>query len=328
MSPWQQELANGVTSSEALLIRLGLDTTEVLGVDHTPTFSVRVPEPFITRMVPGDPHDPLLRQVLSVVDERILKPGFVTDPLEEFDSALPGVLHKYRSRVLLIYRGGCAINCRYCFRRHFPYQEQTLTSRDVDLLIKYLIEHPEVNEVILSGGDPLMAADSSIRDLLSRLDLIPTITRLRIHSRLPVVIPARVTAALCETLATTRLPVVMVLHINHANEVDGSVMRAVGRLKAVCRSVLNQAVILRGVNDSAESLITLSERVFEVGIDPYYLNVLDRVAGAHHFDVTDKEVAALHEALLNALPGYLVPKLVREVPGVGHKMPWRETACL
>ena len=326
MNSWQEELANGVTSSEALLTRLGLDTTEVLGVDHTPTFSVRAPEPFITRMVHGDPHDPLLRQVLSVVDERILNPGFVTDPLDEFDSALPGVLHKYRSRVLLIYRGGCAINCRYCFRRHFPYQEQTLTSRDVELLIKYLIENPEVNEVILSGGDPLMADDSSIRDLLSRLDLIPTITRLRIHSRLPVVIPARVTAALCETLSTTRLPVVMVLHINHANEVDRSVMRAVGRLRAVCRSVLNQAVILRGVNDSAESLITLSERLFEVGIDPYYLNVLDRVAGAHHFDVTDKEVAALHEALLNALPGYLVPKLVREVSGVGHKMLWRETA--
>ena len=143
-----------------------------------------------------------------------------------------------------------------------------------------------------------------------------------------MVIPARVTAALCETLATTRLPVVMGLHINHANEVDVSVMRAVRRLRAGCRSVLNQAVILRGVNDSAESLITLSERVFEVGIDPYYLNVLDRVAGAHHFDVTDEEVAALYEALLNALPGYLVPKLVREVPGVGHKMPWRETARL
>ena len=145
-----------------------------------------------------------------------------------------------------------------------------------------------------------MADDFSIRDLLSRLDLIPTIT-LTHPDRLPVVIPARVTVALCETLATTRLPVVMVLHINHANEVDESVMHAVSRLRAVCRSVLNQAVILRGVNDSAESLITLSERVFEVGIDPYYLNVLDRVAGAHPFDVTDKEVAALHEALLNAL---------------------------
>ena len=328
MNSWQKELANGVTSSKALLTRLGLDATELLGVDHTPTFSVRVPQPYITRMVPGDPYDPLLRQVLAVIDERTLIPGYMADPLDEFDSALPGVLHKYRSRVLLIYRGGCAINCRYCFRRHFPYQEQTLTSRDVELLIKYLFEHPEVNEVILSGGDPLMADDSSIRDLLSRLESIPTIVRLRIHSRLPVVIPARVTASLCETIASTRLPVVMVLHINHANEVDSSMIGAVGRLRAVCRSVLNQAVILRGVNDSAKSLITLSERLFEAGIDPYYLNVLDRVAGAHHFDVNDEEVATLYQALLNALPGYLVPKLVREVPGVGHKMPWRKTARL
>ena len=326
MNLWQQELANGVTSSKALLTRLGLDATELPGVDHTPAFSVRVPEPFIKRMVPGDPRDPLLRQVLSVSEERTPTPGFVADPLDEFDSVLPGVLHKYRSRVLLIYRGGCAINCRYCFRRHFPYQEHTLTSRDVDLLINYLIEHPGVNEVILSGGDPLMADDSSIRDLLSQLESIPTIARLRIHSRLPVVIPARVTASLCETIESTRLPVVMVLHINHANEVDGSVIRAVGRLRVVCRSVLNQAVILRGVNDSAKSLITLSERLFEAGIDPYYLNVLDRVAGAHHFDVNDEKVAILYEALLNALPGYLVPKLVREVPGVGHKMLWREPA--
>ena len=328
MNSWQQELANGVTSSEVLLTRLGLDATQVLGVDHTPAYSVRVPEPFIKRIVPGDPHDPLLRQVLSIIEERTPTPGFVADPLDEFDSVLPGVLHKYRSRVLLIYRGGCAINCRYCFRRHFPYQEQTLTSRDVDLLIDYLIEHPEVNEVILSGGDPLMADDSSIRDLLSRLESIPTVARLRIHSRLPVVIPARITDALCETIASIRLPIVMVLHINHANEVDGSVKCAVGRLRAVCRSVLNQAVILRGVNDSATSLITLSERLFEAGIDPYYLNVLDPVAGAHHFDVTDEEVATLYEALLDALPGYLVPKLVREVPGVGHKMPWSETARL
>ncbi len=328
MNSWQRELANGVTSPEVLLTRLGLDATQVQGVDHTPTFSVRVPEPFIKRMVPGDPHDPLLRQVLSVSEERIPTPGFVADPLDEFDSVLPGVLHKYRSRVLLIYRGGCAINCRYCFRRHFPYQEQTLTSRDVDFLINYLIEHPEVNEVILSGGDPLMADDSSIRDLLSRFESIPTVARLRIHSRLPVVIPARITDALCGTIASIRLPTVMVLHINHANEVDGSVKCAVGRLRAVCRSVLNQAVILRGVNDSATSLITLSERLFEAGIDPYYLNVLDPVAGAHHFDVTDEEVATLYEALLDALPGYLVPKLVREVPGVGHKMPWSETARL
>ncbi len=300
-------------------------TDQVQSVDQSPDFPVRVPEPFVTRMVPGDPHDPLLRQVLAVADERHAMPGFVKDPLDELEGPMPGVLHKYRSRVLVIYRGGCAINCRYCFRRHFPYQENTLTARDIDGLVSYLKAHPEVNEVILSGGDPLMADDQALSGLFVRLESVSSIHRLRIHTRLPIVIPERVTDLLCQAIATTALPVVMVLHSNHANEIDQSVMDAVSQLRAVCRSVLNQSVILKGINDSADVLIALSERLFEAGIDPYYLNVLDRVSGAHHFDVSDLEVAALHQALLNALPGYLVPKLVREVPGIGHKVQWKGT---
>lgn len=300
-------------------------TDQVQSVDQSPDFPVRVPEPFVTRMVPGDPHDPLLRQVLAVADERHAMPGFVKDPLDELEGPMPGVLHKYRSRVLVIYRGGCAINCRYCFRRHFPYQENTLTARDIDGLVSYLKAHPEVNEVILSGGDPLMADDQALSGLFVRLESVSSIHRLRIHSRLPIVIPERVTDLLCQAIAATALPVVMVLHSNHANEIDQSVMDAVSQLRAVCRSVLNQSVILKGINDSADVLIALSERLFEAGIDPYYLNVLDRVSGAHHFDVSDLEVAALHQALLNALPGYLVPKLVREVPGIGHKVQWKGT---
>lgn len=300
-------------------------TDQVQSVDQSPDFPVRVPEPFVTRMVPGDPHDPLLRQVLAVADERHAMPGFVKDPLDELEGPMPGVLHKYRSRVLVIYRGGCAINCRYCFRRHFPYQENTLTARDIDGLVSYLKAHPEVNEVILSGGDPLMADDQALSGLFVRLESVSSIHRLRIHSRLPIVIPERVTDLLCQAIAATALPVVMVLHSNHANEIDQSVMDAVSQLRVVCRSVLNQSVILKGINDSADVLIALSERLFEAGIDPYYLNVLDRVSGAHHFDVSDLEVAALHQALLNALPGYLVPKLVREVPGIGHKVQWKGT---
>ena len=300
-------------------------TDRVQSVDQSPDFPVRVPEPFVTRMVPGDPHDPLLRQVLAVADERHAMPGFVKDPLDELEGPMPGVLHKYRSRVLVIYRGGCAINCRYCFRRHFPYQENTLTARDFDGLVSYLKAHPEVNEVILSGGDPLMADDQALSGLFVRLESVSSIHRLRIHTRLPIVIPERVTDTLCQIIAATALPVVMVLHSNHANEIDQSVMDAVSQLRVVCRSVLNQSVILKGINDSADVLIALSERLFEAGIDPYYLNVLDRVSGAHHFDVSDLEVAALHQALLNALPGYLVPKLVREVPGIGHKVQWKGT---
>lgn len=325
MKAWQRILADSLTTSNQLLLRLGLMTDQVQSVDQSPDFPVRVPEPFVTRMVPGDPHDPLLRQVLAVADERHAMPGFVKDPLDELEGPMPGVLHKYRSRVLVIYRGGCAINCRYCFRRHFPYQENTLTARDIDGLVSYLKAHPEVNEVILSGGDPLMADDQALSGLFVRLESVSSIHRLRIHTRLPIVIPERVTDTLCQTIATTALPVVMVLHSNHANEIDQSVMDAVSQLRVVCRSVLNQSVILKGINDSADVLIALSERLFEAGIDPYYLNVLDRVSGAHHFDVSDLEVAALHQALLNALPGYLVPKLVREVPGIGHKVQWKGT---
>jgi EF-P beta-lysylation protein EpmB len=321
---WQRILADSLTTSNQLLSRLGL-TDQVQSVDQSPDFPVRVPEPFVTRMVPGDPHDPLLRQVLAVADERHAMPGFVKDPLDELEGPMPGVLHKYRSRVLVIYRGGCAINCRYCFRRHFPYQENTLTARDIDGLVSYFKAHPEVNEVILSGGDPLMADDQALSGLFVRLESVSSIHRLRIHTRLPIVIPERVTDLLCQAIATTALPVVMVLHSNHANEIDQSVMDAVSQLRVVCRSVLNQSVILKGINDSADVLIALSERLFEAGIDPYYLNVLDRVSGAHHFDVSDLEVAALHQALLNALPGYLVPKLVREVPGIGHKVQWKGT---
>ncbi|MDA8664735.1 EF-P beta-lysylation protein EpmB [Litoricolaceae bacterium] len=324
MKAWQRILADSLTTSNQLLSRLGL-TDQVQSVDQSPDFPVRVPEPFVTRMVPGDPHDPLLRQVLAVADERHAMPGFVKDPLDELEGPMPGVLHKYRSRVLVIYRGGCAINCRYCFRRHFPYQENTLTARDIDGLVSYLKAHPEVNEVILSGGDPLMADDQALSGLFVRLESVSSIHRLRIHTRLPIVIPERVTDLLCQAIATTALPVVMVLHSNHANEIDQSVMDAVSQLRVVCRSVLNQSVILKGINDSADVLIALSERLFEAGIDPYYLNVLDRVSGAHHFDVSDLEVAALHQALLNALPGYLVPKLVREVPGIGHKVQWKGT---
>ena len=324
MKAWQRILADSLTTSNQLLSRLGL-TDQVQSVDQSPDFPVRVPEPFVTRMVPGDPHDPLLRQVLAVADERHAMPGFVKDPLDELEGPMPGVLHKYRSRVLVIYRGGCAINCRYCFRRHFPYQENTLTARDIDGLVSYLKAHPEVNEVILSGGDPLMADDQALSGLFVRLESVSSIHRLRIHTRLPIVIPERVTDLLCQAIAATALPVVMVLHSNHANEIDQSVMDAVSQLRAVCRSVLNQSVILKGINDSADVLIALSERLFEAGIDPYYLNVLDRVSGAHHFDVSDLEVAAVHQALLNALPGYLVPKLVREVPGIGHKVQWKGT---
>lgn len=318
---WQQILSQAVTDPVVLAQRLHLDPMAI-GIDPSPHFQVRVPDPFIGRMTPGDPNDPLLRQVLSVRAEHDLVDGFVLDPLEEHGGVLRGVLHKYRSRILVVLRGGCAINCRYCFRRHFPYRENTFRMADLGKLRAYLESHPEVNEVIFSGGDPLMADDDSLATLFHALEHLPQLRRLRIHTRLPVVIPARVTDALCRLFASSHIPVVCVLHINHPQEIDTELCTAIERLRAHSHSVLNQAVLLRGVNTTAPILAELSEGLFRVGVQPYYLNVLDQVAGSAHFALPESEIAALYDALLHQLPGFLVPKLVREVPGVGHKVPW------
>ncbi|MGA1206406.1 MAG: EF-P beta-lysylation protein EpmB [Litorivicinaceae bacterium] len=318
---WQQILSEAVTDPVVLAERLELDPASI-GVDPTPRFQVRVPAPFIARMIPGHPDDPLLRQVLSVTAEQQVVDGFVTDPLEEHEGVLRGVLHKYRSRILVVLRGGCAINCRYCFRRHFPYRDNTFRMADLGKLQTYLNAHPEVNEVILSGGDPLMADDACLAELFDALAGLPHVRRLRIHTRLPVVIPARITEDLCHLFATSRIPVVCVLHINHPQEIDAELSVAIESLRAHCHSVLNQAVLLRGVNSTAPVLVELSEALFRVGVQPYYLNVLDQVAGSAHFALPDAEIAALYDALLHQLPGFLVPKLVQEVPGVGHKVPW------
>ena len=323
MMKWQRLLADAITTTDGLLASLGLDVRHLPEIDNRPDFPIRVPRPFIDRMRRGDPSDPLLRQVLAVSDERHSMPGFTQNPLQELDGPVPGVLHKYRSRVLLIYRGGCAVNCRYCFRRHFPYQNSTLARHDLDDVVRYLEAHSEINEVIFSGGDPLMADDGVLARFFQRLEAIPSIRRLRIHTRLPVVIPERVTDTFCQMIVSISLPVIVVSHINHANEIDEALIKAVSKLRKVCRSILNQSVILGGVNDSADDLIALSERLFEAGIDPYYLNVLDRVSGAHHFDVPEEKLQILHQALLDALPGFLVPKLVKEVPGIGHKVLWK-----
>lgn len=320
---WQTILRDAITDPVVLAQALGIDAT-LIGLDRTPTFRVRVPHPFIERMTPGDPDDPLLRQVLAIEAERAEVPGYGLDPLDEHDGVLRGVLHKYRSRVLVVLRGGCAVNCRYCFRRHFPYRDNTFRVTDLPRLVHYLQTHPEVNEVIFSGGDPLMADDDQLAEVMGAVDSVPQLQRLRIHTRLPVVIPARVTSGLCHLLSVSRLPVVVVLHINHAQEIDATLAAAISQLRAHCHSVFNQAVLLRGVNDRASALVDLSEALFRVGVQPYYLNVLDRVAGSAHFAVPDPEIAALYDTLLNTLPGFLVPKLVREVPGVGHKMPWSQ----
>lgn len=321
---WQQHLSESITSPEILLQRLGLAPEEWLSgaqAGHQ-LFPIRVPEPFLARMRHGDPNDPLLRQVLPRREESVRMPGYVRDPLAE-DRAVQttGLIRKYRSRALLMVTGQCAVNCRYCFRRHFPYDEQRLGASDRRQVIDTLSASPEINEVILSGGDPLAVNDRLLAQWAADLSAIPHIRRLRLHTRLPVVIPQRVCDALLKWLSQTQIPVVMVLHINHPAEIDPATRKALGYLRAAGVTLLNQSVILRGVNDSVAVLESLSETLFEAGVMPYYLHAFDPVEGAHHYDVPDEEARTLVQRLLARLPGFLVPRLVREEPGRDGKTP-------
>lgn len=319
---WQKELAQAFTRPEPLLERLGIDRRDwPEGLSAYKLFPMRVPLPFVRRMRHGDPDDPLLRQVLPTADEFLAPPGFSVDPLAEHQVAAPGLLHKYASRVLLIVRGGCAINCRYCFRRHFPYQENRPGDHGWQAALDYISTHREVNEVILSGGDPLMASDEQLSKLVISIGAIPHIKRLRLHTRLAVVIPARITDTLVKALQRPGLKTIMVLHINHANEIDGELAQSCRRLTQAGFTLLNQAVLLKGINDSPTSQVELSEALFSAGILPYYLHLLDRVAGASHFEVSEIQAKALMSAILRQLPGFLVPRLVREISGQPSKTP-------
>ncbi|WP_372964360.1 EF-P beta-lysylation protein EpmB [Marinobacter sp.] len=321
---WQQILSHSVCQPEHLLARMGLPAQQWLkgaksGHEH---FPIRVPEPFIQRMEPGNPDDPLLRQVLPLADESIDQPGFIKDPLEEKTaSQIPGLIRKYQTRALLMVTGQCAINCRYCFRRHFPYNDHKLSPEDRSQIITSLTASPEINEVILSGGDPLAVNDRLLAQWANMLESVPHLRRLRIHSRLPVVIPQRVCDEMLSWLNRSRLQKVIVVHVNHPAEIDQATRLAFKKLKDAGVTLLNQSVILKGVNDSSVTLSELSEVLFDAGVLPYYLHAFDPVAGAHHFNVSDAKAAEIVREMLEYLPGFLVPKLVREVPGQPSKTP-------
>ncbi|MEM6794608.1 MAG: EF-P beta-lysylation protein EpmB [Acidobacteriota bacterium] len=317
---WQSLLSQGVSSAEELLDLLGLDPG---AADCSPNhfgFPIRVPRSFVSRMRPGDPRDPLLLQVLSRTAEGAEVDGWVAEPLEEARfSPVPGLLHKYRSRVLLVATGACAIHCRYCFRRHFPYGEHAAARWQPAL--DYVAGQPSIEEVILSGGDPLSLRDSKLADLEQRLSSIPHVSRLRIHTRLPIVLPERVDEGLLAWLGGSRLQTVMVVHCNHPNEIDPAVAAALGRLRDAGVMLLNQSVLLRGINDSSAILRDLSVALFKAGVMPYYLHVMDRVAGASHFDVPRSAAEHLIQEMRATCSGYLVPTLVREEPGALSKTP-------
>jgi len=319
---WRKDLADAVTEVDELLRLLDLeDRSPIATPSALRGFPLRVPRAFVDRMRPGDPADPLLRQVLPAAKEDVPVPGFTTDPVGELSSPpVDSVLHKYQGRALVMVAGACAVHCRYCFRRHFPFAEFGSAQPEWGGAIDRIASDPAISEVILSGGDPLTVSDSRLEVLGRKLAALPQLKRLRIHTRMPIVLPKRVDGALTSWIGGLGLPTVVVVHANHSNEIDDEVRRALGALAATGVTLLNQAVLLAGVNDSAEDLAELSEVLFEAGVLPYYLHMLDPVSGAAHFEVSEDTARRLHGELAARLPGYLVPRLVREVPGAPAKV--------
>jgi EF-P beta-lysylation protein EpmB len=306
-----------VRDPRELLAMLGLESLAGrISPQAAQSFPLRVPRGFVARMHHGDPGDPLLRQVLPLDDEDRIVPGFVPDAVG--DSAARrggGLIHKYDGRALLVATGSCAVHCRYCFRRHYPYAEDTATAAGWRDAVESIRADASIMEVILSGGDPLSLADHKLAELTDALRAVPHIRRLRIHTRLPIVLPERIDGGFLAWLRALPWPVAVVVHANHAREFDPEVDAAMAALRGAGATLLNQAVLLRGVNDSVDALADLCGRGYEAGVLPYYLHQLDRVAGAAHFEVGDAEALALHSALARRLPGYLLPRLVREVAG-------------
>jgi EF-P beta-lysylation protein EpmB len=318
---WQRELAEAIRDPATLLAALklpqpSLDTITAACRD----FPLRVPHSYLRRMEIGNPADPLLRQVLPQGEELAEVAGFITDPVGDQQAmVVPGLIHKYHGRALLTLTGACGIHCRYCFRRHFPYSEANPAEDNWHASLDYLSSHTEINELILSGGDPLSLSDNRLERLVAHLEQIPHLTRLRWHSRLPVVIPSRLTEALLKIWQTSRLQQVLVLHFNHPNEINSEINQYLIETASTGITLLNQSVLLRGVNDSSQCLAELSEKLFAAGVLPYYLHLLDRTQGSAHFEVAPEASQRIYAKLMTQLPGYLVPKLVRDLAGERSK---------
>ncbi|NDH09164.1 MAG: EF-P beta-lysylation protein EpmB [Gammaproteobacteria bacterium] len=319
MSNWQEELANGFQTAAELLRYLELPA-ELGSKQAEIVFKTKVPRAFVNRMKKGSPCDPLLQQVLAIDAELYSSPSYRKDPLDERRfNPLPGLIHKYQSRVLLMLSGACAINCRYCFRRHFPYQDNRPGKEGLAAIHDYINARPEIDEVILSGGDPLILNNHYFKNLLDMLKPIAHIKTLRIHSRIPIVLPSRIEDSWLKLMASTHWQKVMVTHCNHPQEIDEEVKSGITRLKAHDWTVLNQAVLLKGVNDKLKVQVNLAKTLFANGILPYYLHLLDPVEGAMHFDSMALDAKTLYQQMQKFLPGYLLPRLVQELPGELHK---------
>ena len=321
-SSWQQDLTHAISDPEQLLARLNLDPALLPAAQTAAAqFPLRVTEHYLSLIEPGNPQDPLLRQILPLADELVPIPGFNTDPVGDTQaSSGTGLLHKYQGRALLITTGACAIHCRYCFRRHFPYQADNAL-RHWQAMLTQLTAQPELTEVILSGGDPLCLSDQRLETLISQIEAVPHVQRLRLHSRLPLVLPNRLTSPLISRLQQSRLHTSLVLHSNHPTELSPTLLPGLHALRQANVTLLNQSVLLAGVNDCVATLKQLSETLFTYGVLPYYLHILDPVQGAAHFAVTTSVQQQIATELRAQLPGYLLPRIVREVVGASAKLP-------
>jgi EF-P beta-lysylation protein EpmB len=320
---WQESMKLAIRDPQELLKALGLKREDLpWSADGQLAFPLFAPLEFVSRMERGNPRDPLFLQVWPASEESHVLSDYVADPVGDLAvEKAPGLLHKYQGRVLMIASGACAIHCRYCFRRHYPYDSAPKSIQQWESSFEAIEQDASIREVILSGGDPLTLVDATLDRWLDRIESIPHVHRLRIHTRLPVVIPNRVTVALAERLSRSKLAVWVVLHINHANEIDEQVASAIERLQGAGATVLNQAVLLRGVNDNADTLTQLFERLINLQVGPYYLHQLDRVQGAAHWEVSENIGRELIAEVRKRLPGYAVPLYVREISGEAHKTP-------
>lgn len=323
-SAWQEALKSCAIDLETLAQRLHIDPQAMAALvpDVKLDFPLRVPPRYLDKIKKSDLHDPLLLQILPLRAEFDSVPGFSPDPLQEARfNPVPGLIHKYRSRALVTPTGACAIHCRYCFRRHFPYHDNNPGKKQWAAILDYLASETEICEIILSGGDPLMLKDRLLETFIQALAEIPHIQYLRIHSRLLSTIPERVTAGLIRCLTLTRLKCVIVLHVNHPNEIDDALKQALHPLLQANVTLFNQSVLLKQINDCSDTLAQLQKKLFSCGVLPYYLHILDRVSGSAHFEVDITRAKTIMIELMSKLPGYLVPKLVQEIPGAPAKMP-------
>lgn len=321
-STWQSALVNAITDPQELLAALKLDPNLLPAAQAASNvFPLMVPRNFINRIEPNNPDDPLLRQFLPLGAELETVPGYEKDPLQEAKvNPVPGLLHKYHGRVLLTFVGTCAISCRYCFRREFPYQDNNPGKMGWDDALTYIADDTTIDEVILSGGDPLVANEKTLKSFTDKLNEIPHVKRLRIHSRIPIVLPERITDEFIGWIKELKQKVILVIHCNHPREISPAVKEALLKLKNAGVVLLSQAVLLKGVNDDLETLVSLSEALFDAHVQPYYLHVLDKVQGAAHFDLPRERAHELYDGLLKRLSGYLIPKLVCEQPGAASKL--------